>query len=208
MTDIAQFRARQIEQGELWEELKPDLAWFHIVRGLVMRGAVAEMGVNAWAVYCIIKGHSNMETGVAFPSVETIGELAGFSPDTANRALKVLLERGLIAVSKHGRKNHYRIKEHIPLLHPDGQPFAISEHAYASKYFGEVVKEIKRFAETGNIPGNNNITINLTLNVQNINQRDGGTVTMNVQQVHANGPNGQPLQNSGAMMERLKNVKV
>lgn len=208
MTDIAQFRARQIEQGELWEELKPDLAWFHIVRGLVMRGAIAEMGANAWAVYCIIKGHSNMETGVAFPSVKRIAELAGFSDDTASRALNVLIQKGLIDVTKQGRSNAYRIKEHIPLLQPDGQPFAISEHAYASKYFGEVIKEIKRFAETGNIPGSNNITINLTLNVQNINQGDGGTVTMNVQQLHASDPAGQPLKNSGAMMARLKNVKV
>lgn len=43
------------QQPELWEELKVDGQWFHVVRSMIMRDRIAEMGVNAWAVYCVLK---------------------------------------------------------------------------------------------------------------------------------------------------------
>lgn len=52
------------------------------------------------AVYCCLCRHINRVTGVAYPARRTIARECGISkPDTVDRALKVLCEKGLI--TKH-----------------------------------------------------------------------------------------------------------
>ena len=49
------------------------------------------------AVYCCICMHINTETGVAFPSRRTIARECGIGkPETVDRAIAVLCEKGLI----------------------------------------------------------------------------------------------------------------
>lgn len=187
MTDIDDFRTKQVAQGELWEELKVEKLWFHIVNGMITNGHMKDMGVMGWAVYCVVKSHANLNTGDSFPSIKRIAELIGVSHDTIQRAMNRLAELGFINADKSGKHNRYTIKESIPMTTSAGEIFGYGEKQYIPTKFQEFVTELEHFAKSGNIPADKNITINVTFNVQNITQRDGGNVTMNVQSVQVAG---------------------
>lgn len=175
---LQQYRADQIEQGALWEQLEVKHHWYHVVRGRVMNGEIGRVGVNAWAVYSIVKAHTSLDTGDAWPSIDKIADLCQLSHDTVQRALKRLVEAGMLKIAKRGRHNVYALIEKIDMTHPSGEHFATAQRKYAPMQFGPFVDELKRVAATGNMPSDRAITINVTVNVQNITQRDGGTVSI------------------------------
>ena len=59
-------------------------------RDLFASGIVAEIGVNAYAVWSAIKFYADYNTGHAWPGMRTIGEKLGVSKDTVNRAIEAL----------------------------------------------------------------------------------------------------------------------
>lgn len=205
-TSLTEFRADQIDQGQLWEELKVEHHWFHLVRGLIYRGEIARIGAVAWAVYCSVKAHTKMDTGDSYPSIERIANQVGVSHDTVQRALKRLVEHGLLKVEKRGRNNIYSLIEKIPMLTQEGELWGTGERKYAPLQFPAFVEELQRVAKTGNAPGDRAITINVTVNVQNITQGDNGTVTQNVQnfQVSSSDPDSKKI--AMTLRERLKNI--
>lgn len=188
--DIRDFRTLQIEQGELWDELKVEGMWVHVTNGIVTKGLLAEMGAVAWAVYTVIKVHANMETGKSRPSVRRIADLVGMSHDTVHRAINRLVELDLISIGKAGKTNEYVIQEKIHLTTLEGEPFGIAERPYAPLQFQQFISQLKAFASSGNIPGDRNIQINVTFNLHqgdvvnvagdqnNINHTGTGDVTI------------------------------
>lgn len=188
MTDIRDVRAAEIGQGELWEEKKVDLLWFHVVRGLINKGEIAKIGAVAWAVYTVIKAHTNLNTGDAAPSVQRIAELVGCSHDTTQRALKVLVNRDLIQVAKRGRQNIYSLTERFEITEKTGEPYATAVRQYNPSQFADLLRELKRFAQTGNLPTDRAVTFNLNVTVNNIQQGDHGNVTIgDIQNVRVEG---------------------
>jgi hypothetical protein len=179
--DIKLIRSEQVEQSEIWDELKVKHMWVHLVRGLVHDGEIAVMGVVPFCVLVAVKAYTDIETGNAHPGVPLIAKLIGKSHDVVQRALKTLTKLGYLEVEKaHGKANKYSVIEKIPITHADGQPWGTAVRKYVPLEYAGFVAEIQRLAKTGNIPGDKNITINVTLNVQNINQVDNGTVIQNV----------------------------
>lgn len=189
MSDIEDFRTSQVEQGELWEELRVEHLFFHVVSGMIHRGMLKEMTPMGWAVYCVIKAHANIATGLSRPSIARIAELIGVSHDTVQRAMKVLEKMGILQKDVSGKTNQYILKELVPITmpSPSKEVFGYGEVPYIPLQFSGFIDELKAFAKTGNIPGNKNITVNVTFNVQNITQGDSGNVTMNVQSVQVSG---------------------
>jgi DNA-binding transcriptional regulator YhcF (GntR family) len=191
--DIRDYRTQQIEQGELWEELKVDGTWFHFVRGFVLNGGLADLDGASVKVYLVIKAHTNFETGRARPAVSTIADLAGVSHDTVQRSLKTLVAKKLITIGKAGKTNEYIITEHIPLSTMQDEPFGVASRAYAPNNFQQFIGQLKQFAASGNLPGDKNITINVTFNVHNgdIHQGDvinhSGTGDITIQKVEVAG---------------------
>ena len=55
---------------------------------------------NELVVYCALLYYSNSETSVVFPSYKTLARRAGVSERTAQRAIPVLAERGLISIKR------------------------------------------------------------------------------------------------------------
>lgn len=208
---IHEHRADQIEQGELWDELRVEHHWFHIVRGMIFRGAIREMDTVGWAVYCVLKSHTDLETGQSAPSIPRIAELIGVSHDTVQRALKKLEKLNLVTVKRgrgRGQSNEYSLKEKVAMTTQTGELFGVAERRYAPNYFGDFVKQLQAFAKSGNIPGDKNITINVTLNVQNITQGDNGTVVMNVQHVQGTDENSrEAIADLQKKVSRLKFLK-
>lgn len=73
-------------------------------RDLFASGIVAEIGVNAYAVWSAIKYYADYNTGQAWPGMRTLGEKLGLSKSTVQRALQTLEHARMVRVTKpHGR---------------------------------------------------------------------------------------------------------
>lgn len=73
-------------------------------RDLFSSGMVAEIGVNAYAVWQAIKFYADFKTGEAFPGMRTLGQKLGLSAPTVQRAVKVLEAAQLVRVTKSHSK--------------------------------------------------------------------------------------------------------
>jgi len=184
MTTPSESRALQIEQGDLWDGLKVNGTWFHVLRSFSHDKEIAKIGTMALAVYIVIKGHTDFHTGSAFPSIPVIAEQIGVTDDTIRLALKQLVKHGWLTVGKKGRSNLYSVVEKVHIDGQDGQRWATAERKYVGKEFQGFVEELQRLAKTGNLPTDRAITVNLTVNIQNNTfHGDNNTPTMNVQNV-------------------------
>ena len=73
-------------------------------RDLFASGMVAEIGVNAYAVWQAVKYYADYNTGEAFPGMRTLGQKLGISHPTVQRAVKSLEAAKLLRVSKSHSK--------------------------------------------------------------------------------------------------------
>lgn len=167
-------------QPELWDELKVDSHWFHVVRSMILRDRIAEMGINAWAVYCVLKAYTQLDTGKTWPSQDKIADHIGASVDTVARATDRLVELGIVEKRKVGRHNEYTLIEQIPLRDQGDEIVAYGEKGYAPLGFKRFLDELKSFAKTGELVQGS--ALKITLNVNFIQQGDNGVV--NIQNIN------------------------
>jgi DNA-binding transcriptional ArsR family regulator len=122
-----------------WQEKNVKHLWFHVVSESLQNGLIKKIGAVPWAVYCVIKSHAGLDTGNAWPSNARLAELIGVSHDTVQRAMKTLVEAGLINVVKkqRGNVNLYSITETIKVDEKDGTPWAVGERKYIPTGFGD-----------------------------------------------------------------------
>lgn len=163
-------------QGELWEELKIDGTFLQVFNGTIRRNLIAKVGTEAFCTYIVIKAYANFKTGIAFPSHETIAEHIGRDPSRIAGYLEKLYEAGLVRKKKVGRKNEYVIVESVPMLVGE-EVVAYGERIYQPQHFQDFLNKLKEFGKHGDMPSDKHI--NITLNVQVINQGDNGTVNIN-----------------------------
>ncbi len=75
-------------------------------RDLFASGVVAEIGVNAYAVWHAIKHHADFETGQAFPGMSRLSELTGLAKSGVHTAVKRLESAHMLRiVRKSAGKN-------------------------------------------------------------------------------------------------------
>lgn len=84
-------------------------------RDLFASGVVAEIGVNAYAVWSAIKYHADYSTGESFPGMRRLGELVGLSKSAVDRAVDVLEANNMLRVTKKekGRGQIYVARERM-----------------------------------------------------------------------------------------------
>lgn len=151
-------------------EYQAETSWFHLFRSMIESGDAKSLGPHAFTVYCVIKSHTNFNTGEAFPSVKTIVDKSGISKMTVLRALKSLADHGYIQVEKKGRKNVYRLREKVTINDSQGRPSAVATWDYLPTTIKQAQAELRNFLLEGNGEGLQLIQIDtLHLNVQ-INQ--------------------------------------
>ena len=170
---------RAEEQGELWEELKVEHHWFHIVRSMILRGQLAEMGPVAWAVYCVIKAHTSLNDGKSFPSQDRIAKMIGASVDTVGRATERLIELAVIEKKKRGNRNEYFLLEKVPMTTQQGEVVAHGNATYIPMQFERIMNDIKEFAKSGAVNTQSPMHITLNMPVTIVNQGDNSTFTIN-----------------------------
>lgn len=190
------------EQNELWEELKVEHQWFHVVRSMIMRGKLRDMGVNAWAVYTVLKAHTALDTGKSWPSQSRIADLLGISVDTVARATDTLVEMNIVTKQKHGNKNIYRLTEEIPMTTQQGDLVAVAARDYSPMGFKGFVDELQAWAKNGNNQLSPNIKI--TINANFITQGDNSSV--NIQQVTITDDEGKIDDRYAVLAKRLKSL--
>ena len=69
-------------------------------RDLFASGLVAEIGVNAYAVWQAIKFYADFATGEAFPGMRMMGQKLGLSQPTVQRAIKALEAAKMVRITK------------------------------------------------------------------------------------------------------------
>lgn len=68
-------------------------------RDMFSSGIMAEIGVNAFAVWSVIKCYADFTTGKAFPGMREIGKKIGVSQPTVTRAVKALQAAHMLRVT-------------------------------------------------------------------------------------------------------------
>lgn len=166
-------------QQPLFEDLTVEHHWFHVVRAMIVRGKIAEMGAYAWCVYCVLKAYTALDSGKTWPSQETIAGHIGMSIPTVERAIAKLVDMGIVQKQREGRRNVYQLMESIPMIEKTtGHILAYAERPYAPMQFAKFLEELKTLAADGTRP--RDAAINITLNVNVIHQSgDNSTVVIN-----------------------------
>jgi len=165
---------------DLWPELKVEHHWFHIVRAMILRGKIAEMGVHAWAVYCVLKSYTALNTDRAWPSQQKIAEHLGLSTDTVMRSIERLVQLNVINKRRIGKRNEYELMESVPISDPAGNVVATGRQTYTPMAFQSMMNELKEFARSGSLPAGG---VKIELSVNFIQQGDHGTVNINTVRV-------------------------
>jgi len=72
-------------------------------RDMFTSGIVAEIGVNAYAVWSVIKSYADFATGEAFPGMREIGKELGLGKSTVQRAVDVLQKSHMLRIVEDAR---------------------------------------------------------------------------------------------------------
>lgn len=193
-------------QGELWDELHLEHHWFHIVRSMLVRGQLAEMGANAWAVYCVIKAHTSLSDGRAWPSQSKIATMVGLSVDTVSRATDRLIVLGLVSKRKKGNHNEYFLIEKVPMTSKNGTVVAFGNATYVPLQFEKIINQMKEFAKSGGITTKSPMHITLNMPITIVNQGANSTFNINNVSIQGNGIDESSLEVWAKVVNKINNV--
>lgn len=172
------------KQDELF---KAETTWFHVFKAMIDNGDVSRMGPYAVTVYLVIKSFTNFNTGLSFPSIETISGKSGISAIQVKRCLKTLEQSGYITKERAGKNNVYRLREKVEFTDDTGRPAAVATWDYLPSTIDAARAEIKNFKLTGNSEGLHVVHIEkLVLNVQ-INNSSSGISQINLGEIKDKG---------------------
>ncbi|WP_306480812.1 helix-turn-helix domain-containing protein [Limnobacter sp.] len=149
---------------------KPLTHWFHMFASMIDNNEIADMGTQAFAVYCVIKRHTGYASGDSFPGIELIAQRCGLCQRQVMREISELVARGYIAKRKIGRRNCYEINEKLSVITADGEK-AMANFQYIPSLAQQCVREINTLLTSNEKSGRLvNINIeNMTLNLQVVN---------------------------------------
>lgn len=140
----------EVAQSELFSA---ETTWFHIFRTMIANGDVAKMRPQAFAVYCIIKSHTNFATGRAFPGIELIAEKTGISVAQVKRELVTLESMNYLTKEKKGRQNHYQLREKVEIQDAHGRPQAVATWDYLPSGVQAAIADLKNVIVSGDMNG-------------------------------------------------------
>ncbi|KRW71270.1 hypothetical protein AO741_00605 [Pseudomonas sp. TTU2014-105ASC] len=131
------------EPGSGEQRMKPNTYWFHIFQAMIDQ-ELAILGPYAFTVYCVIKSHCNIQTGVSIAAIETIARKAGISPRHVMRQIKKLESKGYISKSRARKYNEYRLIEKVVISDGNGCRHGHAQWDYRPLQIESTVKELKR----------------------------------------------------------------
>lgn len=84
---------------------KIDTSFETLQRDLFASGLVAEIGVNAFAVWLAIKSHSDYNTGESWPGMRRLAELTGLALSTVAKCVPRLVDARLLRIARPGKRS-------------------------------------------------------------------------------------------------------
>jgi biotin operon repressor len=133
-------------------ELKFDPYWFHVFKSMVDND-LRTLGPYAFAVYCVIKSHCSLKSGLAEPGIETIAEKAGISARQVMRELKTLQNHGYVKKIRVRKHNGYRLQERLSVFDPLGEKMGVAELEYQPAKIQQLVGELREMLRTQRLAG-------------------------------------------------------
>lgn len=133
-------------------DMKFDPYWFHVFKSMVDND-LRTLGPYAFAVYCVIKSHCSLKSGLAEPGIETIAEKAGISTRQVMRELKTLQDHGYVQKIRVRKHNGYRLQERLSVFDPLGEKRAVVRLEYQPAKIQDLVKELKELLRTQQFAG-------------------------------------------------------
>lgn len=124
------------------DQLQSNTYWFHIFQAMVDH-ELAKLGPDAFAVYCVIKSHCNLKTGLSIPSIQTIAQKAGISERQVMRKIKTLEAEGYISKTRSRKYNEYSLTEKLAIKDGQGRPRALAQWKYRPAQIQSTVEELK-----------------------------------------------------------------
>ncbi|WP_240459781.1 helix-turn-helix domain-containing protein, partial [Pseudomonas aeruginosa] len=122
-------------------------------KAMIDQGDIARMGPHAFAIYAVIKSHTNITSGIAFPSIELISEKSGVSLAQVKRELRVLENAGYVMRQRVGRSNRYTLRERIHISDENGLTQAIASWDYVPAGVQQAVTDLKNLLIAGDLDG-------------------------------------------------------
>lgn len=138
------------DQAELFNA---ETTWFHIFRTMIANGDMAKMRPQAFAVYCVIKSHTNFSTGRSFPGIELIAEKTGISVAQVKRELLTLENMDYLTKEKKGRSNQYQLREKVEIQDEHGRPKAVATWDYLPSGVQAAIADLKNVIISGDLGG-------------------------------------------------------
>jgi DNA-binding transcriptional MocR family regulator len=117
-------------------------------RDLFESGLVAEIGPNAFAVWCLIKSHSDFNTGTCYPSFRRLMERTGLASATVQKAVACLEAAHLLRSERKGQRRYYVARERLDVKLGDRALCSIVID-YVPNSLRERLGRIKAALETG-----------------------------------------------------------
>jgi DNA-binding transcriptional regulator YhcF (GntR family) len=111
-------------------------------------GLVAEIGANAFAVWCAIKAHSDFNNGVSWPSIRRLMRQTGLASATVQRALSGLEKSYLLRSTVKGQRRYYVARERLDVKLGDRTLCTIVVD-YVPKILRHRLTQIKAALESG-----------------------------------------------------------
>lgn len=123
-------------------------------RDLFASGVVADIGVNAYAVWSAIKYHANFQTGEAWPGMRRLGELVGLSKSAVDRAVDTLEKAHMLRVTKKekGRGQIYIARERMAVKIGKRTICTIVMDYIPERLRGQLIAIEKELAQPGSHP--------------------------------------------------------
>lgn len=123
-------------------------------RDMFSSGIVAEIGVNAYAVWSVIKCYADFATGKAFPGMREIGKKLGISQPTVTRAVKALHAAHMLRVTddaKFKRKGQTYIAREKLAVRLGGRVMCYVVIDYVPARLRNQINRINQSLKTGEI---------------------------------------------------------
>lgn len=121
-------------------------------RDMFTSGIVAEIGVNAYAVWSVIKCYANFMTGEAYPGMREIGKKIGLSQPTVSRAVDILKDAHMLRIvdsAKFKRKGQTYIARERLAVRLGGKVMCFVVIDYVPANLRDQLKRINQLLKTG-----------------------------------------------------------
>lgn len=143
--------------------------WSRLMNDFILSGGLRDMNEGVIKTWLIVRAHTNLYSGLSFPSAGEIAKLADHCEKTSLRALKDLRERELplLRATPRGRGYEYTIVDYLR-VETEPEKYELIEYDYIPSLMEKMIKKLEQELREHRSENVINIgDININVNVHN-----------------------------------------